>query len=162
MTPNIKMQKLPELQEFKGIVAKYKISSVWCRSTVFLFSASSAILFQDLIQDDETDVFLYDRSRRRCTANMYGIADRIANPANKQLRELTAWYTKVIDFESLSLRSDRKKESLSFSLALLELYGDQILFDSSLLGFGEIFTSPISEVANEWEACMKNCGSLCG
>jgi hypothetical protein len=161
MTPNIKMEKLLELQEFKGIVAKYKISSVWCRGTVFLFSASTAILFQDLIQDDETDVFLYDRSRRRCTANMYGIADRITNPADKRLEELTAWYAKVIDFGSISLRGDRKKESLSFSLALLELYGGQILFDSSFLGFDEIFTSPILEVTNEWETCMKNCGSRC-
>jgi hypothetical protein len=154
MIPNMKMEGLIELKEFKRVVVKYRVSSLWCRNAVFLFTKSSAIVFQDLIQEDEVDAFLYDRIKGLCTANMYGIADRIVDPKDNRLNELTSAYLKVIDFGRLSLHSDRKKESLSFSLALLDLYGSQILFEPLSLNFRELFSAPIVQVTNQWEQCM--------
>lgn len=149
------MIELLHLEEFSEIAAEYKLSSVWCRDAVFLFSGSVAIIFQDLIQDDETDVFFYDRIRRRCTANMYGIADRIVESEQGPLKRLADWYLKTIDFARISLNRDRKKESLSFSLALLKLYGHRILCESLPTDFNEIFTTPILQTTDEWEQCMQ-------
>jgi hypothetical protein len=155
MTPNNRMVELPHLEEFLEIAAEYKMSSVWCRDAVFLFSGSVAIIFHDLIQDDEIDVFLYDRLRRRCTANMYGIADRIVGPDQRPLNQLAESYFKKIDFARISVNRDRKKESLSFSLALLKLYGHRILCESLSMDFDEIFTTPILQTTDEWEQCMQ-------
>lgn len=154
MTPNLKMERLLELEEFKKIAVKYKMSSSWCRGMIFLFNGASAVIFQDLIQEDEVDALFYDRITRSCTANMYGISDRIVDSKDNRLNELTSAYINVIDFGRLSLLSERKKESLAFSLAILELYGDRILVDSLNLNFKELFSTPIVQISDQWEHCM--------
>lgn len=157
MTPNLQLNALIDIPEFEKIRQRYRLISVWCRDSIFLFDKRSLVIFQDLREEDETDVYYYDRRAHAATFNMYGIADRVSNPEDKRLDDLAAIYAKNIDFESMAMRTDRKRRSLAFSLALLEVHGETIFREGEMyMNFRENFTRVIKQIADDWERCMRS------
>lgn len=154
MTPNQRLKNLITLSEFQSVRRKLHLQDSWCSNTIFLFNDLSAILFQDLIQEYQTEVFLYDRKNRSATANLYGIASKLLDVEDeKQVEELTGRYMSSINFTTLGIDVEEKKKSLAYALALLSYAGDSVMAFSASDN-GEFFTAPIRRVTSEWESCM--------
>lgn len=155
MAPNENIEKLLSAREIDEITCNLGLLSSWCDSTIFLFSDSRAILISDLTQEYEIDVQIYDRLGRVVTFNLYGVAADIIDSGQREVfDDLILKYFESIDFDELHLRTDRKKRSLCFSLAVLRLYGARIFSDSFLLDFSKYFSLVIDQVSEKWERCM--------
>jgi len=157
MTPNKKLINLLRISEFEKLRLQGNLQSTWCESQVFLFNEVNAILFQDIIQEDEVDVFLYHRKSRSSTFNLYGVADFLLNNAIKDsMSEILKSYRKSIDFNVLNIFAERKKQSLAFGFALLASVGDRI-WSLSPQENALLFTPVLDIVSSRWEKCMSNC-----
>lgn len=155
MSANILIKNLQEAPEVVEIMDKFGLSSCWCDDAVFLFSKSSAILVSDLVHEYEADVQVYDRASRGITFNLYGIANCIVGLDRRaSLEQPVEEYFRSLDFEKINLRTERKRRSLCFALAFINLYGDKIFVGSPSVEFPNFFTVVTDLVSKKWEGCM--------
>jgi hypothetical protein len=159
MISNGSLYILCEFEIFKELADYLEAELVWCEATIFLYTKDMAILFTDLIQEVEVDIFLYDRNYNAYTYNMYGIEDSLLTAKEKTSVSKKAFsLMSEIDFERLGIKSLQKKESIAFALSLLRQFGRRI-FATSLSAFPLLANKPTEKMRERWNKCMANHGS---
>lgn len=85
MISNGNLRTLCGFEIFTDLTKNLTAEVAWCDATIFLYTNDVAILFTDLIQEFEIDIFLYDRNCNAYTYNMYGIEDFLLTAGEKAL-----------------------------------------------------------------------------
>jgi hypothetical protein len=155
MTPNPALAALPQLPPVRELMQRLALSTLWLDNCIFIFNGTTAVLLSDLTQEYEADIMLYDRASRGLTLNLYGIARSLVGAGEQvHMDRLIQHYVLALDFAQLALNSERKRSSLAFGLALLDLHGDRILSGRLRDELPHLFgTRPIQW--HRWEHAMR-------
>jgi hypothetical protein len=98
---------------------------------------------------------LYDRAGHGLTFNLYGVAKAVLGAGEQaRLDQRIQHYLMALDFAQLALHSERKRSSLAFGLALLDLHGDRIFSGRLPRELPQLFeTRPVCWP--QWERAMR-------
>lgn len=156
MISNGNLRTLCGFEIFTDLTKNLTAEVAWCDATIFLYTNDVAILFTDLIQEFEIDIFLYDRNCNAYTYNMYGIEDFLLTAGEKALVSNDASILiNEMDFDLLGVKSLQKRQSIAFALSLLRRFGRRI-FSTSLIKLPLLANEPTEEMQERWNTCMIN------